>query len=321
MVKLHKSYYLMHIFFLFIVIFISLFQNNLPFTYKDISLFYCILKLRLIWLIESFFTGMALSICGVVLQTILYNPLASPYTIGVSGMASLGAMIFFYLSSHLFLKIPLISMSTGAFIFSICTIFFLLNISKKFDYQALIKFILIGVVLNIMSSSIILFLKYLLSPTEALTIDRWLIGNISATEIKSLLPLIIVSTISLIFFLKNSTKLDILTFGVEVAKSRGIDVEKFLKILIIFCSLVLSISISTSGIISFVGLIIPHIVKLIGYHNHKNLLFLSGIYGGIFLVICDIISRIIINGVVIPIGIITSTIGGIVFLYLILKNK
>jgi len=272
-----------------------------------------LLKIRLPRVVAAFVVGAGLSISGVIFQAILKNPLAESYTLGISGGASLGICIGVIAKS--ISVIPVFAFA-GSLI-SVSIILFASNF-KKFTNPSLI---LLGVVLNFIFSSFVLFLLSVFRSEKFQQTLIWLLGDLSSTPIsllKLLAPLILIlSFISLIFF----RTLDILSIGEEKAITLGIDMEKEKKRLLLIASLISSLCVSLSGIIGFVGLIIPHIVRIFFGNLHKYLLTLSIFIGGSFLILSDCFSRLIVRPLEIPVGVITGFFGGIFFLFLLLKGE
>ncbi len=268
----------------------------------------------------AFLAGAILSICGAVLQTLFHNPLVSPYTIGISGTASLGATLAHILgwTWHWgFVN----SLQFSAFLFALLCLMGMLAFARRRRSDFLLHFILVGIVLNILSGSLILFLRYISDPYEYMVVDRWLMGSIQVLDFSSLLPLLLVFLVTLIYFSYSHIPLDILAYGEEIARTRGVDVYRLQKGCIFFSALAVSIVVATCGIIGFVGLIIPHLIKLTGIIHHRSLLHLSIVYGGCFLVAADTLSRTILSPVELPVGILTSIIGGVIFFVILLNSR
>lgn len=288
-----------------------------------------ILFMRLNRIGLAFFAGCSLAMTGVVLQTLMHNPLASPYTLGISGIAALGATIGGIGLNKLIAKyISFSDLIPGfgptqflAFLTALLISILMVRHIRSSNKNQMIEFVLIGVVTNIMASSVILFLRYLLSPHELMTVDRFLMGNIAILDPLQILPLAILVIIAGGYFFRKSIAFDLISFGNEMAQSRGVDVSGLFRISIILSALNIAMVVSICGIISFVGLIVPHFIKLCGVYQHKKLIYYSSIYGGIFLIASDLVARTILSPLELPIGIITSFLGGGFFFYLLLKRK
>lgn len=272
-----------------------------------------LLKIRLPRVITAFVVGAGLSVAGAIFQAVLRNPLAESYTLGISGGASIGICIGVISGSVSI--IPLF-----AFAGSVISISIILsaNKSKRFSNPSLI---LLGVALNFIFSSLVLFLLSIFKNEKFQQTLTWLLGDISSTPVsllKFLAPVILILSFSSIIFYKA---LDVLSIGEEKATTLGIETEKEKKKILLTASLISAFCVSLSGIIGFVGLIIPHIVRIFFGNLHKHLLILSIFIGGSFLILSDLFSRIIIKPLEIPVGVITGFFGGIFFLFLLLKGE
>lgn len=273
-----------------------------------------ILNLRLARILLGLLAGAGLGLCGVTLQAILRNPLAEPYLLGTSSGAGLGAVsaIILGLSSA---YLPFISF--GGALLSTVLVYFLAREDNKIAIQSLV---LSGVVVAVALSGLIVFLISL-STNEALHgIMWWLLGSLEVYDLKLLTIVGIIVSIGIVIIFFLSHDLNAVSTGEESAIHLGIEVEKLKKILFIITSLITGALVSVSGIIGFVGLIIPHIMRLIVGPNHKILIPATCLSAGAFLVLCDTLSRSLCPPVEIPIGVITSLIGAPIFIIL-LKRK
>jgi len=273
-----------------------------------------ILQMRLARIILSILAGMGLSVCGVALQGILRNPLAEPYLLGTSSGAGLGAVIGIILGvSSVWL--PLISF-TGALL-SIILVYNLAKEAGKIPIQSLI---LSGVIVAMALSGIIVFLVSVFSNEALHGIMWWLLGSLQIYEVKLLWivgSIVALGAVSLAVF---SQDLNAISIGEEEAIHLGIEVETIKKILFLITSLITGALVSVSGIIGFVGLIIPHMARLFIGPNHRILIPAACLGGASFLVLCDTLSRSLIPPIEIPIGVITSLAGAPIFIIL-LKRK
>lgn len=262
----------------------------------------------------AFLVGGALALCGGVYQAIFKNPMADPFVLGISSGAAFGATI------GIILAIPasfmgLNTISLFAFGGALLAIFFVYNIAKVGKQANTTSLLLCGIAVNQLLTAVISF-AMLLSANQMKKIYFWTLGSFSAKgwdHVLSVLPYIIIGLIVITIFAKE---LDIIVLGDETAIRFGIDVEKNKRILFVVTSLVMAACVSVSGIIGFVGLVSPHIVRLIFGPAHKKLLPMSFLLGGIVLCICDTISRSIITSEI-PVGIVTAIIGAPFFIYLL----
>ena len=279
-----------------------------------------------VWLIRmprivlAIAVGAGLSVVGIVMQAIVKNPLADPYILGVSSGASLGATLAVVLGiGSVFGSNSLGIMGfIGAFGVSILVLM-ISNIGARSNS---IKLLLAGMALSSVCSSFSSFLVYISDDSQKLkTITFWLMGSLAGAkwnEIIIILPVIILGTI---FFITQYRTLNLMLLGDEVSITLGTDLHKFRIIYLVITSLMIGLLVYVSGMIGFVGLIIPHIVRIIFGTDHKKIIPITALLGSIILIWSDVISRILIKGTEIPIGIVISIIGAPLFIWLMIKKN
>lgn len=279
-----------------------------------------------VWLIRmprivlAIAVGAGLSVVGIVMQAIVKNPLADPYILGVSSGASLGATLAVVLGiGSVFGSNSLGVMGfIGAFGVSILV----LMISNIGGRSNSIKLLLAGMALSSVCSSFSSFLVYISDDSQKLkTITFWLMGSLAGAkwnEIIIILPVIILGTI---FFITQYRTLNLMLLGDEVSITLGTDLHKFRIIYLLITSLMIGLLVYVSGMIGFVGLIIPHVVRIIFGTDHKKIIPIAALVGSIILIWADVISRILIKGTEIPIGIVISIIGAPLFVWLMIKKN
>lgn len=273
-----------------------------------------ILNLRLPRAIESAIVGMGLSVVGTFFQGLLRNPMADPYVLGVSSGAAFGATIAIILGFGIF------GLSFMAFITSLMTVFFVYTISKTGTRVSMTTMLLAGIAISAFMSAII-SLMMLLNHDEFSRIVFWTMGGFSLINWNSVVfttPIIVIGSFVMYVF---SRDVNAILTGEEVAEHLGVNTELVKKIILITGSLVTATAVSVGGIIGFVGLIVPHISRLIVGPDNRILVPFSAISGAIFLTFADLLARIILKPMEIPIGIITAAFGGPFFLYLLIKSK
>lgn len=279
-----------------------------------------ILSLRLSRIVLGIVVGASLSVAGCILQGLLRNPLAEPYLLGISSGAGLGAVIaivmgmggtYFGINS-----LPFIS-----FIGTILTMILVYNLAKIGGRIPVQSLILAGVIVGSVFSSILLFLISLSQNQMVHDAIWWLLGNLQIYDMKLLILVGLISIIGIIIASFFSRELNIIALGEDEAIHLGINIEALKKILFIVASLITAASVSACGIIGFVGLIIPHMMRLIIGPDHRILIPSSALLGGIFLVLCDTLARTIILPAEIPIGAITALIGGPFFIFLLRTKR
>lgn len=276
-----------------------------------------IFDIRLPRIILAALVGVGLSVTGASFQGIFKNPMADPYVLGISSGAALGATlsIIFRLESKGF-----IFTSLCAFIGAIVTILLVYNIARVGNKLPTSTLLLAGIAMNFFMSSLI-SLSMILHREAMERIIYWTMGsfnNASYKQIAIVAPIIIVITF---LYYYNYRALNIISMGDESSYTLGVDGEKLKKKMIILSSIMVAVIVSVSGIIGFVGLIVPHIARIIGGANHKELIPFSAIIGALFLILCDTIARGIIPPTELPVGAITSIFGAPYFIYLLWKKK
>ncbi|MCK9615047.1 MAG: iron ABC transporter permease [Candidatus Omnitrophica bacterium] len=274
-----------------------------------------ILNLRLVRVILAIIAGSGLSVCGIVLQAILRNPLAEPYLLGTSSGAGLGAVI------ALTVGIAVTYIPFAAFIGAILSTLLVYYISRHRGKIGVQSLILSGIIVSIAFSAIILFL---LSTSERETlhgISWWLWGNLEVFDFKLLLIVGAVVALGIFTVYMFSQDLNAISIGEEEAIHLGINVELMKKILLFLVSLITAAIISVCGVIGFVGLIIPHMARLIIGPNHRLLIPVSCILSSAFMILCDSFARTLFSPSEIPIGVITAIVGAPIFIILLKKSE
>ncbi|MGE6258166.1 FecCD family ABC transporter permease [Heyndrickxia sporothermodurans] len=279
-----------------------------------------VLNIRLPRVLLAGLVGASLAIAGAAFQGLLRNPLADPYTLGISSGASVGAVItiFFHLSLPVIgmLTLPIMSI-LGSFLTIFCVLLFARKIEKSMKVETII---LTGIIFSSFFSSFI-SLIIALTGDELRQIIGWLLGSVSMrgwNYVLILLPFFIVGSLLLLL---NAKELDAMSLGEERAQHLGVNVEKRKLLILIAGSILTGAAVSVSGAIGFVGLVIPHLLRIIWGPNHRQLLPLSILFGSAFLIITDLVSRTIIQPSELPIGVITALIGAPVFAVILMKRK
>ncbi|RII34387.1 iron ABC transporter permease [Clostridium chromiireducens] len=274
-------------------------------------------KIRIPRVFIAVIIGAALAIAGVAYQGLFKNPMVSPDILGASSGAGYGAAIAILLS------FGSSGIQISAFLFGLAAVLITIIISKCVarSNNNILALVLTGMVVNTLFSSFISITKYLADTDDKLpAITFWLMGGLSSVSLKDLLIMIFPFLVGIIPLLLIRWKLNVLSFGEEEAQGMGVDTRK-IRALTIFCSTLLTASaVSIGGMIGWIGLIIPHIARLIVGPNYKVLLPASALIGGIFLLIVDDVARCLLS-IEIPIGILTSIIGAPFFLYLLFKER
>ncbi len=256
--------------------------------------------------------GLGLAVSGSSMQGIFKNPMASPFILGVSAGGSFGAAVGIFLNVNIFM-LPFL-----AFIFSMATAFTVFLLGRVGNRTDISTLLLAGLAMNFLMTALTSYVLFISDPMEKMGIVSWMWGSLNGTywdEVMIALPLTIIGVV-LVF--SYSRDLNVIQTGEESAKQLGINVERTKIVQLITSSLLAATVISFTGVIGFVGLIIPHASRLLVGPDHKRLIPISGLLGSIFLVSCDTISR---TTGEIWIGILTGLIGAPFFIYLLIKNR
>ena len=267
--------------------------------------------------------GASLGISGASLQGLFRNPLADPGLIGVSAGAALGAAIVIVLGSSIIpdyifgpLILPLAAVTGAALV-----IYLLYLFTKGFGYQGVTYMLLVGIAVNALASVGIGILTFISSDSELRGLTFWTMGSFGAANWTLVFPALIIILVTIFFLIPFSRQLDLLQLGEPEAYRLGVDVKKLKFRVIISSAIVVGVSVSLSGMIGFVGLVVPHLMRLIGGVNHNYLLPASAFFGASIMITADLLARILISPAELPVGLLTSAIGAPFFLWLIFRIR
>jgi iron complex transport system permease protein len=265
--------------------------------------------------------GASLAAAGVVLQALLRNPLASPFTLGVSAGAALGAMLAVTLGASFqalgVSSVPLASFagSLGA----VAVVYTLATVRRRGLSTDVL--LLAGVTLNAFFSALILFVQYFADSTQTFRTVRWLMGDLDVAGYGALLAALPLVALALLAFAWLPRGLNLLSLGPESAAARGIDVHRTQRLAFLSASVATGAAVSLGGPIGFVGIVVPHLVRLVVGADHRVTLPASALFGAAFLVACDVIARTALAPMELPVGVVTSLIGGPFFLWLLVRQR
>lgn len=290
-------------------------RADLPDKYRVI-----VYQLRLPRIILSSLTGAALALVGSVFQAVFRNPLADPHILGVSSGAALGATLALVTGLGTS-ALGLGAVGFLAFIFALATIWLVyLSVGFAGDERAITSMLLVGVALGTLFSALISLIM-LFNHDDLSRVYLWTLGSFNAASWDKISFFIIILLPCASYLLLQGRTLNLLLAGEEEAMSLGLDAAKVRKRLILASSLLVAATIAVSGIIGFVGLIIPHYLRLLGQHDLRRQLPLASLAGAIFLLFCDTAARTLLSPTEIPVGIITSLFGVPYFIYLVVRQR
>lgn len=292
-----------------------------PETYGSGSMSDIVWFVRLPRLVLAIGVGAALSVSGVVMQAIVKNPLADPYILGISSGASLGATLAILTGFGSFLGSGYVGLAAfaGAFLVSMGVIA-LANIGGRANS---VKLILAGTALSAVCSAASNFFLYVINTSSGAVeaVVRWTMGSLAAASWQTNLWMLAVAVFGTAFFWSQCRTLNLMLLGDETTVTLGTDLHRWRIIYLIAASVLIGFAVYTAGIIGFVGLVIPHAVRLLFGTDHKKLIPICALLGAIFLLWSDVLCRVVLPGKEIPIGVLTSLVGAPVFIYLIARKK
>ncbi|MCD6353539.1 MAG: iron ABC transporter permease, partial [Proteobacteria bacterium] len=259
-------------------------------------------------------------VSGMTFQAMFRNPLATPFTLGVSSGAALGASLYIRFGLP-FTLLGISGTSISAFSGAILAIFLVYGLTKAKKGFSTATMLLAGVAISFSFSSIILFTQYMSGLTQSFRILRWLMGGLEVVGFDSVWNIFpfVISGSAIVLYLTH--ELNLMTTGDDIAISRGVNVKLVRKVLFFATSLMVGGVVAICGPIGFVGMMAPHICRLLIGWDHRYLTPASLLFGGMFLTLCDILSRTVIAPAEIPVGVITALVGGPFFLWLLLGGS
>lgn len=283
-------------------------------VYRDI-----LIQIRIPRVLLAAAVGSSLAVSGAVFQGLFRNPMADPYVIGISSGAALGAVFAmlsgFSLTLGGFGAVPLF-----AFFGGIATITLVYSMARVGQAVPVMTLLLAGIAVSAFLSAIVSLLTYFAGEKLHMVVF-WMMGGLGGAtwqQVKIMLPYALVGYICVSLF---SRELNAMLLGEETASNLGVDTEKVKKILLVGASLLVAAAVSTSGIIGFVGLVVPHFIRLVAGPDHRFLLPASAVLGGTLLIATDMLARVIIAPTELPVGIITALLGAPMFIYLLKKRR
>lgn len=274
--------------------------------------------IRLPRVLLSFIVGAAFSVSGAAVQSILRNPLASPFTLGTSSGASLGASIVIVTGFSLFGSF---STAAGGAIFAVLTMFLMISFAKRLDRSLQSStVVLTGMVLSLFISAIVTLMANF-SDEKYRQLMKWQNGSFAGRGFSYSAVLLAIFAVCFTVFMFKSKELDLLTFGDEQAQSIGLNTARSKTVMLVFASVLSGTAVAFAGVIGFVDLIAPHVTRKIFGPRHKLLLPMTALVGGAFMTICDVAARTLASPNELPVGVITSIIGAPFFAAVFFKRK
>ena len=275
--------------------------------------------LRLPRLVLAALVGMGLSVCGVIMQAVVKNPLADPYILGISSGASLGATAAILLGIGVAWGENFVGIAAfiGAFAMSLGVLF----ISNLGGRSNSVKLLLGGMALSAVCGAFSSFIVYFANNKEGMqTIAYWMMGSFAGAKWETLAVIAPIVFLAVLYFWSQSRMLNLMLLGDESALTLGTDLHVYRQIYLLVSSLIVGFVVYSAGMVGFVGLVVPHVIRMLVGTDHKKLIPVSALTGAVFLVIADGLCRVIIPRTELPIGILISLIGAPCFVYLMIKK-
>lgn len=277
-----------------------------------------LLDVRLPRILLGIAVGGALSLAGVILQALFRNPLVEPYTIGISGGAAVGVCLSIVLKLNA--SCGLLSLPLFAFMGAVATIFIVYRMSSRKQVLNIRNLLLIGIMVSFICSSLITLIMALSRIEDLHGIIFWIMGSLEQQNAFLVKTALLVSVVAVGISYYFRFDLNALTMGDEEALHLGVNAENVKRLLFLLAAVMTGLSVSVAGIIGFVGLVVPHFVRLILGGDHRILLIASWLCGGIFLVSCDTLARTVISPTELPVGVISGLLGGSIFVYVLCRT-
>jgi iron complex transport system permease protein len=279
-----------------------------------------LLQLRLPRVFLGFLVGCCLASVGTAMQALLRNPLADPYVLGVSSGAALGvatAVLCGVGTSVLAVSVlPLCGLGGG-----LIALIVVYRMAATYDRLPIYSVLLAGVILNAIFSALVMFVTSIMDPNRSFGMMIWLMGSLTAPAFSTLLVFSLYLIIGLALLLRQMSVLNIMAFGEEPARSLGIDTARMTRYIFLLSALITGAVVSVSGMIGFIGMVVPHAVRLLVGADHRLLLPASALVGGTFLMVADTLARTMLSPSEVPVGILTALAGGPFFIYLLVSRK
>lgn len=295
------------------------FDRRIPFADNvDAQIFFIA---RLPRTLAGAIVGSLLASAGVVFQGLLRNPLATPFTLGVSAGAALGAMLAITFSWS-FAWAGVSAAAAASFIGSLAAVGIVYALARA-RHRGLSTNVLLlaGVTMNAFFSALILFVQYFADFSQTFRILRWLMGDLDVSSYQPIMTALPLVVISFATFAWLARPLNLLSLGDESAETRGVNVIAAQRTAFVSASLATGAAVSVGGPVGFIGIVVPHLVRLLVGPDHRLVLPASALFGAAFLIGCDVIARTVMAPIELPVGVITALIGGPFFLWLLVRKR
>lgn len=282
----------------------------------DTTIAHIVLNLRLPRIIGGIICGFALAVCGAAMQSMMKNPLADPYTMGISSGAGFGAALAMILGIELIAGGGIV---VNAFVFAVIPAVIILFLSR-FREATPTMMVLCGISLMYLFNALTQLFMLIADPDDMSAVYEWMVGSLDGVSYDELLLVLLVTVIGSLYVQYMANQLNVMGIGDESAQTLGVDVERRRLVILMVITLVAASVVSFTGVIGFVGLVAPHIARTLIGSDNRYLIPASGVVGSLLLVASDILARTIASPVMLPVGVITACVGGPLFMLLILRS-
>lgn len=284
---------------------------------SDPTKYHISVEVRLPRILTAVIAGIGLAICGTAMQSLLKNPLADPYTMGISSGAGFGAALAIILGFEIVSGGGVVA---NAFVFAMIPAFVILLLSK-FHRASPTMMVLCGIGMMYLFNAMTQLFMLMAHPEDMATVYQWMVGSISGTDFDDVAVMATVVLAGSVAIQCLSKQLNVMGIGDEAAKSLGINVDRQRMIIMLLLTLVASAVVSYTGIIGFIGLVSPHIARVFIGTDNRYLVPASALIGACVLILADIVSRQIVAPIILPVGVVTACIGGPAFIFLMVKSE
>lgn len=286
----------------------------LPYSYPDVA--HVVIDLRLPRILGAIVCGFAFAVCGTAMQSMLKNPLADPYTMGISSGAGFGAALAMILGLELIAGGGVV---INAFVFAMVPAIIILFLSK-FRRATPTMMILCGTSLMYLFNALTQLFMIVADPEDLSAVYKWMVGTLDNITYGNLAVILAVTVVGSIIIQLLANRLNIMSMGDDSARTLGVNVDKERLLILILITIIAATVVSYTGVIGFVGLVSPHVARLIVGSDNKYLLPAAAVFGSLLMLVADIISRTL-TDLILPVGVVTACVGGPIFMLLILRSS
>ena len=312
------SFFLLLVLAVYVGLSFGSFSINIANTANFNGIYKQIIILRVYRVLTAFIVGGALAVAGTAYQAVLRNPLAEPFILGISGGASIGAAVAIVSGA---VALSYFSLPLFAFVGAITVLSIVLILSRWKGVEYSNNVMLSGIIVGTLCSSILMFIISTLGESELNSITWWMLGNLQPGNTGLLIVVSVIVVLGTLVLFLYGRSINVISMGEEMAYYLGMSPFWLAIIVLSIASLLTAAVVSLSGIIGFVGLVIPHILRRFFGTDHRKLFPLVFIYGGIFIILCDTFARTVMSPQVIPVGVVTALVGGPFFLWVLNKKR